>query len=134
MESVFEYSCIGKDSQLYRLLWFSGFSSLALSVGSDSNGSGIVALLEIARLFSFLYSNLRTRGIYNLLFGLTSGGPYNYNGTQKVLITHCWLYLTIFSRFLHSLSFLLTYMCCPFFLFFLRKVLPIFNYTIDYLN
>ncbi|MCL7033081.1 hypothetical protein MKW94_022642 [Papaver nudicaule] len=57
----------------------------ALSVGSDSNGSGVVALLEIARLFSRLYSNPKTRGKYNLLFGLTSGGPYNYNGTQKWL-------------------------------------------------
>ncbi|KAH6789775.1 M28 Zn-peptidase nicastrin [Perilla frutescens var. frutescens] len=57
----------------------------ALSVGSDSNGSGVVALLEIARLFSILYSNPKTRGRYNLLFALTSGGPYNYNGTQKWL-------------------------------------------------
>ncbi|TMW92364.1 hypothetical protein EJD97_013158 [Solanum chilense] len=57
----------------------------ALSVGTDSNGSGVVALLEIARLFSALYSNPKTRGRYNLLFGLTSGGPYNYNGTQKWL-------------------------------------------------
>ncbi|XP_006659731.2 nicalin [Oryza brachyantha] len=57
----------------------------ALSVGSDSNGSGAVALLEIARLFSRLYSSPKTRGKYNLLFGLTSGGPYNYNGTNKWL-------------------------------------------------
>ncbi|XP_057455951.1 uncharacterized protein LOC130747126 [Lotus japonicus] len=57
----------------------------ALSMGSDSNGSGIVALLEVARLFSLLYSNPKTRGQYNLLFGLTSGGPYNYNGTFKWL-------------------------------------------------
>ncbi|KAG8371150.1 hypothetical protein BUALT_Bualt13G0056800 [Buddleja alternifolia] len=57
----------------------------ALSVGSDSNGSGVVALLEIARLFSNLYSNPKTRGNYNLLFALTSGGPYNYNGTHKWL-------------------------------------------------
>ncbi|KAM7274128.1 hypothetical protein ACFE04_028792 [Oxalis oulophora] len=57
----------------------------ALSVGTDSNGSGVVALLEIARLFSVLYSNPKTRGRYNILFGLTSGGPYNYNGTQKWL-------------------------------------------------
>ncbi|XP_031259874.1 nicalin-1 isoform X2 [Pistacia vera] len=57
----------------------------ALSVGSDSNGSGVVALLEIARLFSLLYSNPKTRGRYNILFGLTSGGPYNYNGTHKWL-------------------------------------------------
>ncbi|KAK8566382.1 hypothetical protein V6N13_002094 [Hibiscus sabdariffa] len=48
---------------------------------------GNVALLEIARLFSLLYSNPKTRGRYDLLFGLTSGGdgPYNYNGTQKWL-------------------------------------------------
>ena len=45
-----------------------------------------MALLEIARLFSILYSNPKTRGRYNLLFGLTSGGPYNYNGTQKVYV------------------------------------------------
>ncbi|OIV99269.1 hypothetical protein TanjilG_17079 [Lupinus angustifolius] len=57
----------------------------ALSVGSDSGGSGAVALLEVARLFSLLYSNPKTRGQYNLLFGLTSGGPYNYNGTRKWL-------------------------------------------------
>ncbi|KAK4440585.1 Nicalin-1 [Sesamum alatum] len=57
----------------------------ALSVGSDSNGSGVVALLEIARLFSVLYSSAKTRGRYNLLFVLTSGGPYNYNGTHKWL-------------------------------------------------
>ncbi|XP_043709418.1 nicalin-1 [Telopea speciosissima] len=56
-----------------------------LSVGTDSNGSGVAALLEIARLFSRLYSNPKTRGSYNLLFGLTSGGPYNYNGTLKWL-------------------------------------------------
>lgn len=48
-----------------------------------------MALLEIARLFSLLYSNPKTRGRYNLLFGFTSGGPYNYNGTQKVLAIHC---------------------------------------------
>ncbi|XP_068659439.1 uncharacterized protein [Aristolochia californica] len=57
----------------------------ALSVGSDSNGSGVVTLLEIARLFTRLYSNPKTRGRFNLLFGLTSGGPYNYNGTLKWL-------------------------------------------------
>ncbi|XXG62714.1 hypothetical protein AAC387_Pa05g1028 [Persea americana] len=57
----------------------------AISVESDSNGSGVVALLEIARLFSRLYSNPKTRGRCNLLFGLTSGGPYSYNGTHKWL-------------------------------------------------
>ena len=51
-------------------------------------------LLELARLFSRLYANPSTRGPYNLLFGLTSGGPYNYNGTNNVslplyLSGHC---------------------------------------------
>lgn len=71
-------------------------------MGSDSNGSGIVALLEIARLFSLLYSNPKTRGRYNILFGLTSGGPYNYNGTQKVLI-FSWL-IMIFKSLVIFLS------------------------------
>ncbi|GLJ54089.1 hypothetical protein SUGI_1158170, partial [Cryptomeria japonica] len=62
-----------------------GGDAPALSVGTDSNGSGTVAILELARLFSRLYSNPKTRGRYNLLFGLTSGGPYNYNGTFKWL-------------------------------------------------
>ncbi|KAF3663627.1 putative basic proline-rich protein-like [Capsicum annuum] len=57
----------------------------SLSVGSDNNGRSVVALLKIVRLFSVLYSNPKTRSRYNLLFGLTSGGLYNYNGTQKWL-------------------------------------------------
>ena len=68
-------------------------------MGSDSNGSGIVGLLEIARLFSLLYSNPKTRGRYNLLFGLTSGGPYNYNGTQKVLISSQLIIIFIILKF-----------------------------------
>lgn len=57
----------------------------ALSYGSDSNGSGVVALLELARLFSRLFANAKTRGKFNILFGLTAGGPYNYDGTAKWL-------------------------------------------------
>lgn len=77
-------------------------------MGSDSNGSGVVALLEVARLFSLLYSNPKTRGQYNLLFGLTSGGPYNYNGTRKVIYSvRKFIYLLIGLSHLVSLPYLL---------------------------
>ncbi|KAH6774780.1 M28 Zn-peptidase nicastrin [Perilla frutescens var. frutescens] len=77
----------GDSSQLPTIAIVASYDTFgaapALSVGSDSSGSSVVALLEIARLFSSLYSNPKTRGRYNLLFALTSGGPYNYNGTHK---------------------------------------------------
>ncbi|XP_051134370.1 uncharacterized protein LOC127253698 [Andrographis paniculata] len=79
----------GDSSQLPTIAIVASYDTFgaapALSVGSDSNGSGVVSLLEIARLFSILYSSPKTRGKYNLLFALTSGGPYNYNGTHKWL-------------------------------------------------
>ncbi|XP_024535855.1 nicalin [Selaginella moellendorffii] len=66
--------------------WYDTFGAApGIPAGTDSNGSGAVALLEIARLFSRLYANPKTRGRYNLLFGLTAGGPYDYEGTSKWL-------------------------------------------------
>ncbi|KAL6058179.1 Nicalin, variant 2 [Balamuthia mandrillaris] len=56
-----------------------------LAVGADDNGSGVVALLELTRLFSRVYSGMRTRGRFNLLFVLTSGGRLNYAGTKHWL-------------------------------------------------
>ncbi|KAL8512983.1 hypothetical protein ACS0TY_019228 [Phlomoides rotata] len=79
----------GDSSQLPTIAVVASYDTFgaapALSVGSDNNGSGIVALLEMARLFSILYSSPKTRGRYNLFFALKSGGPYNYNGTHKWL-------------------------------------------------
>jgi hypothetical protein len=54
-----------------------------------------------------LYANPNTRGPYNLLFGLTSGGPYNYNGTHGVsLLLYSYgrwvLYLDCVGKLLHS--------------------------------
>jgi hypothetical protein len=43
-----------------------------LSFGADSNGSGVAVLLELARLFSKLYSKAKTQPRYNLVFGLGS--------------------------------------------------------------
>ncbi|CAH1797520.1 unnamed protein product [Owenia fusiformis] len=55
----------------------------SLAFGADSNGSGVVALLELARLFSKLYMNSRTHAKFNLLFLLSGAGKFNYQGTRK---------------------------------------------------
>uniref|UniRef100_A0A8C3SX65 BOS complex subunit NCLN n=1 Tax=Chelydra serpentina TaxID=8475 RepID=A0A8C3SX65_CHESE len=56
-----------------------------LSHGADSNGSGISGLLELARLFSRLYTYKRTHAGYNLLFFASGGGKFNYQGTKRWL-------------------------------------------------
>nr|XP_033812525.1 nicalin isoform X1 [Geotrypetes seraphini] len=56
-----------------------------LSYGADSNGSGISMLLELARLFSRLYTYKRTHAGYNLLFFASGGGKFNYQGTKRWL-------------------------------------------------
>jgi len=57
----------------------------SLARGVDSNGSGVAALLEVARLFSRLYSDPKHRPKYNLLFVLSGGGKLNYFGTKGFL-------------------------------------------------
>ncbi|XP_012223073.2 BOS complex subunit NCLN [Linepithema humile] len=56
-----------------------------LSFGADSNASGIAMLLEIARLFSALYSTGRSRPQYNIVFIATGAGKLNYQGSKKWL-------------------------------------------------
>eukprot|EP00741_Cyanophora_paradoxa_P003504 tig00000711_g3402.t1 len=56
-----------------------------LASGTDSNGSGVAALLELARIFSKLYAGSRTQGKYNLLFILTGGGRLNFAGSKHWL-------------------------------------------------
>ncbi|KAJ0174302.1 hypothetical protein K1T71_010448 [Dendrolimus kikuchii] len=57
-----------------------------LSQGADSNASGAVAVLELARIFSRLYSLASVRGAPSLLFMLTSvGHSLNYFSAKKWL-------------------------------------------------
>jgi hypothetical protein len=71
-----------------------------MATGSDSNGSGVVAVLELARLFSKLYAGFRTHAAFNLLFVLTGAGHINYAGTKG------WLQ-KVDPRILDSLQFVL---------------------------
>lgn len=62
------------------------FSSLqALADGADSNGSGVVVLLELARLFSKLYTNARTHAKYPFKINL------RWNGVNKELNVALWI-------------------------------------------
>ena len=60
-------------------------SAPATSFGVNDNGSGVMALLELARLFSKLYEEESTRGENNILFLVTSGGRLNHAGVKHWL-------------------------------------------------
>jgi hypothetical protein len=65
-------------------------NSLAPSIpsGVDSNGSGMVVLMELARVFGKLYASARTRPPLGLVLLLSSGGAMNYFGSKKWLENH----------------------------------------------
>ena len=48
-------------------------------------GSGMIVLLELARMFSRLYKSTKTQPSVNLVFLLSAGGKFNYFGTKKWL-------------------------------------------------
>lgn len=54
-----------------------------LAFGGDSNASGVVALLELARLFSKLYGSPKSQAKANIVFLLSAGGRLSYLGTKK---------------------------------------------------
>lgn len=69
--------------------FFLPFFSQELSQGADSNASGAVAVLELARIFSHLYATSAVRGAATLLFVLPSTGhALNYASIKKWLEEH----------------------------------------------
>nr|CAB3264233.1 nicalin-1-like [Phallusia mammillata] len=54
-----------------------------LSHGANSDASGVVTLLELARVLGKIYGNSRTHPRHNILFLLSGGGKFNYQGSKK---------------------------------------------------
>eukprot|EP01133_Synstelium_polycarpum_P008059 gene8059-9469_t len=53
--------------------------------GNDANISGMVALLELSRVFSKLYSSPANQGTHNIMFLATGGSSSNFEGTRRWL-------------------------------------------------
>lgn len=59
----------------------------APALSNGGNGSGVVVLLTLMRLFKSLYQNPSTRPSFNLLFLLTGGGGLDFMGLKDWLST-----------------------------------------------
>uniref|UniRef100_T1JL86 BOS complex subunit NCLN n=1 Tax=Strigamia maritima TaxID=126957 RepID=T1JL86_STRMM len=86
-------SGFGVEDQLPTIALVAHYDSFGvapgLSVGADSNGSGVAALLELARLFSRLYANPKTQPKFNILFLLSGGGKFEGGLLQDSVYTLC---------------------------------------------
>ncbi|KAF7634909.1 Peptidase_M28 domain-containing protein [Meloidogyne graminicola] len=56
-----------------------------LTIGSDSNGSGVAVLLELLRIFNYLYSLPSHNARYNLVFVLSAGGKFSFQGSRSFI-------------------------------------------------
>lgn len=56
-----------------------------VAVGADSNGSGVVVLLELLAIFRKLYEKASTRPPFNLIFVWTAAGKYNFQGARQFI-------------------------------------------------
>ncbi|XP_078484454.1 BOS complex subunit ncln-like [Ciona intestinalis] len=78
---------LGVEDQLPAIVLVAHYDSFGvapmLSTGANSGSTGAVAMLEIARILGKLYSNSRTHPRYNVLFLLSGGGKFNYQGSRK---------------------------------------------------
>ncbi|XP_037080116.1 nicalin-like [Pollicipes pollicipes] len=83
---------IGVEEQLPTVLLVAHYDAMAaapeLSMGADSNGSGVTMLLELSRLLSKLYRSRSTHPRLNLVLLLTAAGKLNYAGSRHWLDEH----------------------------------------------
>ncbi|KAF5304722.1 hypothetical protein FQA39_LY09499 [Lamprigera yunnana] len=80
------YAIEGKTPTVAIVAYYDSFGIAPdLSFGADSNASGVAVLLELMRLFSLLYADSKTHGKYNIIFLLSGGGKFNYQGSKKWL-------------------------------------------------
>ncbi|GMT00362.1 hypothetical protein PENTCL1PPCAC_22536 [Pristionchus entomophagus] len=56
-----------------------------LGAGSDSNGSGVVALLELLSVFKRFYDSDATKPNNHMMFAWTAAGKHNYQGSAQLL-------------------------------------------------
>ncbi|CAG9538877.1 unnamed protein product [Cercopithifilaria johnstoni] len=59
-----------------------------LAIGADANGSGVAALLELLAIFSRFYGSNTMKPKYSMVFLLTAGGKFNYQGSRQWLEEH----------------------------------------------
>ncbi|KAL3123819.1 hypothetical protein niasHT_010032 [Heterodera trifolii] len=57
----------------------------SLGIGSDSNGSGTAVLLELLAILSQIYSLPSHKARYNLVFVLSAGGKFSYQGSRSFI-------------------------------------------------
>uniref|UniRef100_A0AC35TR64 Peptidase_M28 domain-containing protein n=1 Tax=Rhabditophanes sp. KR3021 TaxID=114890 RepID=A0AC35TR64_9BILA len=56
-----------------------------LSNSVDSNGSGVVALIELMAVLKKFYFNAKASPRYDIVFMLSAGGKFNYQGSRNYL-------------------------------------------------